>query len=46
MQAATILTPWGVMEPLGMRREAQLREAVYKEVKWVDKYICGMLSDE
>jgi RimJ/RimL family protein N-acetyltransferase len=37
---------WGVMERLGMRREAQLREAVYKQGRWGDKYIYGMLSDE
>jgi RimJ/RimL family protein N-acetyltransferase len=29
-----------------MRREAQLRETVYKEGKWLDTYIYGILNDE
>ncbi len=37
---------WRLMERLGMRREAKLREAVYTEGKWSDKYVYGMLADE
>ena len=37
---------WRVMERLGMRREAQLREAVYREGKWLDRVIYGMLAEE
>ena len=35
-----------VMERLGMRREAQLRDAVYDEGKWLDRVIYGILADE
>jgi RimJ/RimL family protein N-acetyltransferase len=35
-----------VMERLGMRREAQLRDAVYEDGKWVDRVIYGMLAEE
>ena len=35
-----------VMERLGMRHEAQLRDAVCSEGKWVDRVIYGILSDE
>jgi RimJ/RimL family protein N-acetyltransferase len=37
---------WRLMERLGMRREAQLREAIYLEGKWLDRYIYGVLADE
>ena len=37
---------WRLMERLGMRREAELREAVYEEGEWLDTYIYGMLADE
>ncbi|MEE9441736.1 MAG: GNAT family N-acetyltransferase [candidate division Zixibacteria bacterium] len=37
---------WKIMESLGMRREAQLREAVYEESEWWDKYIYALLADE
>ena len=37
---------WRIMERLGMRREAVLRDAVYKEGQWLDQYIYGMLADE
>jgi RimJ/RimL family protein N-acetyltransferase len=37
---------WGVMERLGMRREGQLREAVHREGKWLDRHIYGILSHE
>ena len=40
------LASWRVMERLGMRREALLRGSAYEDVKWVDKYIYGMLADE
>jgi RimJ/RimL family protein N-acetyltransferase len=40
------IASWRVMERLGMRREGLLREAVYKEGKWVDRCIYGMLRDE
>jgi RimJ/RimL family protein N-acetyltransferase len=35
-----------VMERLGMRREAQLREAVCSDGKWVDRVIYGILAGE
>ena len=35
-----------LMERLGMRREAQLREAVWAEGKWLDRVIHGILADE
>ena len=37
---------WRVMERLGMRREAELRETVCEDGKWLDTYVYGMLSDE
>jgi ribosomal-protein-alanine N-acetyltransferase len=37
---------WRIMERLRMRREAQLRETVYKGGKWLDTYIYGILNDE
>lgn len=37
---------WRLMERLGMRREAQLREAVYREGEWLDTYIYAVLADE
>jgi RimJ/RimL family protein N-acetyltransferase len=40
------LASWRVMERLGMRREALLKGAVYKDGKWLDKYIYGILADE
>ena len=36
----------GVMERLGMRLEAQLRDAVWVEGKWVDRVIYGILAEE
>ena len=36
----------GVMERLGMRREAQLREAVCAGGTWLDRVIYGILADE
>ena len=35
-----------VMERLGMRQEAQLRDAVYGEGNWLDRCIYGMLAAE
>ena len=35
-----------VMERLGMRQEAQLRDAVYEEGIWLDRCIYGMLAAE
>jgi len=35
-----------IMERLGMRREALLRDAVCEEGKWVDRVIYGLLADE
>jgi len=35
-----------VMERLGMRREAQLRDAVHEDGKWVDRVIYGILAEE
>ncbi len=40
------LPSWRIMERLGMRREALLRGAIYKEGVWLDQYIYGMLADE
>ena len=40
------IASWRVMERLGMRREGLLRGAVYKEGKWIDQCIYGMLADE
>jgi RimJ/RimL family protein N-acetyltransferase len=37
---------WRLMERLGMKREAHLREVVYQEGKWLDRYIYGVLADE
>jgi RimJ/RimL family protein N-acetyltransferase len=37
---------WRVMERLGMRREAQLRDSVFEGGKWLDRVIYGMLADE
>ena len=37
---------WKLMERLGMRREALLREAAISEGKWVDTYIYGLLASE
>jgi RimJ/RimL family protein N-acetyltransferase len=37
---------WRVMERLGMRREAVLRDSVYENGQWLDRYIYGMLVDE
>jgi RimJ/RimL family protein N-acetyltransferase len=35
-----------LMERLGMRCEAQLREAVYEDGEWLDTYIYATLADE
>jgi RimJ/RimL family protein N-acetyltransferase len=40
------MASWRVMERLGMRREGLLRGSVYKEGKWLDTIIYGMLEDE
>ena len=40
------LASWRLMERLGMRREAQLRDAVYQGGKWVDRVIYGILAEE
>lgn len=37
---------WKVMERLGMKREGMLRDAVWEEGKWVDRYVYGILIDE
>ena len=37
---------WRVMERLGMRREAQLREAECRDGEWVDVLIYGILAAE
>jgi RimJ/RimL family protein N-acetyltransferase len=35
-----------LMERLGMRQEAQLRDAVHEEGNWLDRCIYGILADE
>jgi ribosomal-protein-alanine N-acetyltransferase len=40
------LASWRIMERLGMRREALLRDSVYEDGQWLDRYIYGMLADE
>jgi RimJ/RimL family protein N-acetyltransferase len=37
---------WKVMERLGMRREAHLREAEFRNGEWLDVLIYGILADE
>jgi RimJ/RimL family protein N-acetyltransferase len=37
---------WRVMERLGMRREAHLREAEFRDGKWIDVLIYGILEGE
>jgi RimJ/RimL family protein N-acetyltransferase len=37
---------WKVMERLGMRCEAQLREAEFRDGYWIDYYIFGVLAAE
>jgi RimJ/RimL family protein N-acetyltransferase len=37
---------WRVMERLGMRREACLREAEFRDGQWLDTLIYGLLADE
>ena len=37
---------WRIMERLGMKREGRLRDSVYEEGKWQDRYVYGMLVDE
>ncbi len=37
---------WRVMERLGMRREKQLREAIFRDGEGVDTLIYGILADE
>ena len=37
---------WRVMERLGMRREAHLKEAEYRDGEWIDYFIYGILADE
>ena len=36
----------GVMERLGMRREAELVECEYSKGEWVDEIVCAMLESE
>lgn len=40
------ISSWKVMERLGMRREAHLREAECLDGKWVDTLIYGILASE
>jgi RimJ/RimL family protein N-acetyltransferase len=37
---------WKVMERLGMRCEAQLREAEFRDGEWIDYYVYGVLAAE
>lgn len=37
---------WAVMERLGMRREAHLREAEFRDGQWLDVLIYGILEHE
>ncbi len=37
---------WRVMERLGMRREAHLREAEFRDGQWIDVLIYGILDRE
>lgn len=37
---------WRVMENLGMRREAHLREAISRDDEWLNTIIYGILADE
>jgi len=37
---------WRVMEHLGMRREAHLREATIENGQWLDSYLYAILADE
>ena len=37
---------WRLMERLGMRREAHLREAEFRDGEWIDYFIYGILADE
>jgi RimJ/RimL family protein N-acetyltransferase len=37
---------WRVMERIGMRKEAQLREAELKDGEWIDGLIYAILADE
>jgi RimJ/RimL family protein N-acetyltransferase len=37
---------WRVMERLGMRREGHLREAEFRDGKWIDVLIYGILAGE
>ena len=37
---------WKVMERVGMSREAQLREVEFRDGKWIDELIYGVLADE
>jgi RimJ/RimL family protein N-acetyltransferase len=37
---------WRVMERLGMRREARLREAEFQDGAWIDVLIYAVLADE
>ena len=37
---------WRVMERLGMRREARLREAEFRDGAWIDGLIYAILADE
>lgn len=37
---------WRVMERLGMRREARMREAEFRDGEWIDVLIYGLLDKE
>jgi RimJ/RimL family protein N-acetyltransferase len=37
---------WRVMERLGMRQEARLREAEFRDGEWLDRLIYGLLARE
>jgi RimJ/RimL family protein N-acetyltransferase len=48
-EAQTSLTnrgSWAVMERLGMRREAHLRETSFRDGRWHDSVIYGLLASE
>ena len=40
------LGSWGVMEKLGMRREAHFRDGKWIKGAWRDRYLYAILADE
>ena len=40
------IASWKVMERVGMRKEALLREAEFRDGHWIDVLIYAMLADE